>query len=418
MGSKMFVFVILILINTIKSQFTWGPHKTVTLNTSQPSLNGASISTNPNSIISNNNQWILSPSNQIGYDMKISLNSSWSAKSYEATLFHIKLHRNESLTTANNLIVIFSFNDAVYLSNVISINNANDNFAYPGCPKPPDTDSQGDVRYSTNPAFGDIEEILSSNDSQSRISKATQGTYNNGNFSRWYSFKNRISWPNDSNSFTFTTGQTNIWPLHFLVASFPTDADGLIELETANHTQVCSFVMTVPNITHFDIYLAVGDTEPGKQIAITNIELESIYRATYSPTTEPTSEPTFEPTQPTIEITFNPTNDPVSTTITINTTEITDTTNDYDILIWSGIGFGAFLCIFIVLCIWKRCNNKTSSNIKGKLKSQPHSDTAKSEAHNNKTFESPVPAGLDNNEIDSKNNHGMTMQNHLYIQRF
>ena len=206
MSSITFILIVLLIITVpTRCQRTWGPHRMVTLNSATTFINGVSVLENTNSIRSNSmGQWILSPSNFIGYDLKISLDSTWAWMSTKDSRINLNIYTadNQSLNTADDLIIVFSSAEIVYISTIISLNNANDNYLYPSC---------APNNSVTGFASGNIESILlQSTGNESRISRVTNGT---------------VLIDGDKHSMKNAVGQRNDWPLEFQFINEVEDGD-------------------------------------------------------------------------------------------------------------------------------------------------------------------------------------------------
>eukprot|EP01084_Bolivina_argentea_P011439 21379_1 len=217
-------------------------HLTPTINTSLEALINI---LKPNDIIANQttNTWQILPSNTIGFHLQLSLShNKWSFHETKTTKIILQI-TIDSNTTNNNLLLSFSQQN----TNKYFITSTIPNLIYPQC----------NNNNTQTKAKGNIETLLSKNNTNNRISKATNNTYNNISYS------------------------SSIIP-SILIYTIENIRNNYMQF-TSNIDQLsCKYIPMLPHIS-LNIYIAaidIGNIFTIKSINITH----EIYEPTPSPT--------------------------------------------------------------------------------------------------------------------------------------
>ena len=285
----------ILYINPLNSQFQPNPIESASITPSDTNsaIDKAGISIQLVNGFTQDNEWILSPTDHVGFDMKISFDNSWGFRPTSInnpnSYFNITINNNPHNTTADDFIMALSINDSNYINTIISLNNDHDNIVYPSC-------RQGKGQQI---AQGNINSIMTQS-SQTRFAKSTN-------------FQNitQEMYMKDQSQLNRTS--SNKWPLQFSWNWYPLLGDFIFRKLYGNtgdgYLQTCYFVQFDDNWwstnNGFDLFLAVGNV--GQTIAITSIDINYKYDLTYSPATQATSYPSLGPTIPTKIPTMTPT---------------------------------------------------------------------------------------------------------------
>ena len=294
MSSGILLIALISCIIGSNGQFQPNPIKSTTITpNSDSSGDGISVQLLNGYII--DNEWRLSPTNNIGFDMKLSFDNTWGFRNptlaHSNSIFNITFNNNPLFTNADDFIIALSVNDSKYIASIISLNNDHDNILYPSC-----RDNFGQPN-----ALGNIQSIMAKS-SDPRLDKIL----NYENVTEEMYMKDQLD---------ATRIMDNEWPLQFEWRSLPDFGDFLFHKYYGNsedeYRQTCYILRFQrdkiwPYDMEFDILLAVD--YPGNTVAITSIEVSYKFDLTYAPTMEPT---TAQPTHPTMNpTTMHPTVDP------------------------------------------------------------------------------------------------------------
>ena len=221
--------------------------KSATLTPSEPSSNGASIEILKD-VTQTNDEWLLSSSDSIGFQLQLTLNPTWSFASNQSSSIILEIDSNTPISTqkSNKLLLTFIQSNSSYLTNLISIDNLSDHQIYPPC--------NPDLSYSLSFASNNILELISNNSSKSRFNKST----NNESYS----------------SLLPSIDSTNIaYPLIFSITNEPYSHTLFAYTNPGVATRSCGY--TPISDDPLEIYFALN--EKGQQFNITSINITLIY---------------------------------------------------------------------------------------------------------------------------------------------
>eukprot|EP01083_Nonionella_stella_P155770 503738_1 len=286
--------------------------KSVTLTTSNPIIDGANISCIHNDCNVNQNEWQLDSTNELGFHLKINLDTSWG--------FHPTKPSTISLTASGSTplngekgapkdldpLFVFSVNNAKYITFWSAFDEGWFNAIYPATGYEQVCEAFAVSTPITVLGQGDIEQIVALEqpypsvlppendpdvDLSRRGSKATGG-YRYGHMAPARD-------PPD-----------NSWPTTFTVTNDPVHNQTRVQMMNSNSawTQGCSYGESFPTNGGLQIYLAVDET--GEHIEFSQFEMTYEYATampTKDPSSSPTQVPTYSPTPPPTTVTAYPT---------------------------------------------------------------------------------------------------------------
>eukprot|EP01084_Bolivina_argentea_P203800 348007_1 len=135
---------------------------------------------------SNSNiKWKMFPTDNIGFHMKLSLNTLWSFDPINTTTLQIQINSDSIGNQFRELLISFSQSNNIYFSTLIQIDETDDHLIYPKC-----------KTYPTKQQFanGNIYTLLQNNTlTSNRIQTAMNNTFNSYLFP--YNPKPNISYP-------------------------------------------------------------------------------------------------------------------------------------------------------------------------------------------------------------------------------
>eukprot|EP01083_Nonionella_stella_P291484 991822_1 len=247
------LLLVLSVIRVSSKQITY----TATVNPQNPSSNGVTM-TRLKDVTESNGEWIINPSDEIGFHLKITLDSSYAFHSSEVSTLTVTIGSNLVLSSTDiDLITSFSQSHSIYLTQWSSLSTNSNQYIYPSC-------SSTTTQFGT----GNIEAIVSQ--SGERDEKAMNGWsgYNTivkditPTLPLEYSFENH---PNSYCMLTYTYQETE---------------------ETGNYQ--CKYAAFDANVP-LEILLATDDVATPVPISYISVTME--YITTDDPTTSPSQLP-------------------------------------------------------------------------------------------------------------------------------
>lgn len=251
-------------------------------------------------------KWTLYGENQIGFDFKLSLGSSWSLDPNDYSALRIII--NGGNLTSDPLMIAFSQSGS---NEYFAINIGHISYsAYPGSCTPENATSCSVEagKIAQNFTFGDIEDILNEETGENRWKKVSEGldgdlTSNNCNVDA--TVKQH-----------FVLNQ----PIAIILQNYPMAHSFVFHINTgefggsaSGYYRTCWFDAITSDST-MDILIAT--IRNGSSYDISSIDLELYANYTFAPTHNPTDSPTFGPalssTQPTPDPTLAPTPNPTA----------------------------------------------------------------------------------------------------------
>eukprot|EP01084_Bolivina_argentea_P049189 90502_1 len=235
-----------------------------------------------------NTKWSMFPTDNIGYHMKLSLNTSWSFDPINTTTIQIQINSDSQIGNQfRELLISFTQHNNIRFSTLIQIDQTDDHLIYPKCERYPNKQQFADYNIYT---------LSENNETSDRVQTAMNNTFDS------YLLPH-IPTPNIS------------YPLTFILHNIPSENILLFSyLNPTANIRTCSFINMFPNIP-IDIYLATA--YQAQQITILsinithNIETETTITSTNIPTNTPTNIPSNIPSNsPINNPTISPTNIP------------------------------------------------------------------------------------------------------------
>eukprot|EP01084_Bolivina_argentea_P017644 32926_1 len=282
------ILVILYYIYQLSIHSVHCTTNTAYLTTSSPSNNGASVSVLKDTSTSGG-KWNIKATDQIGFHVKLTMNSLYAFHATEPSTFTIKIG-SDTVTGGNDkdFIASFSQSSSRYVSFEMSIDDAYGNVMYPTC----DTTSSYHAFQS-----GNVKALCDAT-SGSREAKAVGGSGNYGYFG-----------PRPAST---------AYPLTWTFVNYPGSHTEMTYSCPGTTATTCGFSPPFASDVPLEVFFATEDD--GEEFAITYIDISLTWEPTPNPTSNPTSTPTPKPTPKpttrdptTASPTANPSRDPTVT---------------------------------------------------------------------------------------------------------
>eukprot|EP01084_Bolivina_argentea_P305812 528328_1 len=251
------LLLVLSVIRVSSKQITY----TATVNPQNPSSNGVTM-TKLKDVTESNGEWIINPSDEIGFHLKITLDSSYAFHSSEISTLTVTIGSNLVLSSTDiDLITSFSQSHSIYLTQWSSLStDSSSQYIYPSC-------SSTTTQFGT----GNIEAIVGQS-TPAREEKA---------MNNWSGF-NRID------------PSTPILPLQYSFENHPNSYCMLTYTHEGTGNHECKYAAFDANVP-LEILLATDDVATPVPISYISVTME--YITTDDLTTSPSQLPTDSPLQ-------------------------------------------------------------------------------------------------------------------------